>query len=735
MSLTKIQPQTVGPVKVPIQRLGPRGAKGWTPLLRAVSDGPRKLLELYDWTGGLAPKPHTGYVGPAGLVADLALALDFTGRGLASVAQDPEANLVFTYDDGVTETIPAYFAPVLAAAAQVDADAQAVELTRALLEALKLSVEGTAATVDLDAQAVEMTRALLEALKLSVESTATTVGHDAQAVELTRALLEALKLSVEGTAATVDLDAQAVEMTRALLEALKLSVEGTAATVDLDAQAVEQTRALLAALAEQVGQDKQAVEGILAAFEQLYGHGQAISLAVQQSFQNAVQSELALNLALVYRNETEQKRIEVNALLTQAAEIVFNGATDRPTIRPSFRWHRDQGVLDPRIELSYSGLLAVFDRFGSLRWVPASARALDYDPVTGACLGLPVFQGRANLLSSRNFTTGWGANAGGDVVFPLLIETDSRFSERYKLVPTASNGLHRIFHSNVTLVSGQAYALSVVARAGEYRYLSLRMAGAAGVPSATIVFDLIDKVATTATGLSTAIRDLGGGVLQCDLVGTAAANGTMNAYVGVSDVFTSNYPSWIADGTSGIYVYAVNLQTGGSSTPIIGAARGNILAQISGLALSQFFNPNEGTIVVEFISTAPVGDSTRMISFNSGGAASTGGHIQIATSSTAGQGSVMQKRPNGGVVQTRSLGTYVPGSVYKVAGAYDQNEIRASRNGSAVLNSNVAGSIGAIMRMELGAQAQDNFLNGWIRSIEFFPKKLPDSQLVALSRL
>ena len=58
---------------------GPDGDDGWSPQLRAVTDGERRVLELFSWTGGQGTPPATGFIGVAGLVANAADALDFRG--------------------------------------------------------------------------------------------------------------------------------------------------------------------------------------------------------------------------------------------------------------------------------------------------------------------------------------------------------------------------------------------------------------------------------------------------------------------------------------------------------------------------------------------------------------------------------------------------------------------------------------------------------------------------------
>lgn len=57
-----------------------QGPRGWSPLLRVVTDGARRVLELYDWTGGHGAKPTIrGYLGPDGITPNIADATDIRG--------------------------------------------------------------------------------------------------------------------------------------------------------------------------------------------------------------------------------------------------------------------------------------------------------------------------------------------------------------------------------------------------------------------------------------------------------------------------------------------------------------------------------------------------------------------------------------------------------------------------------------------------------------------------------
>lgn len=85
--------------------IGDTGDLGWSPELAVVPDGERRVLQVADWVGGTGTAPDTGqYVGPTGLVSDIAEATDTRGeRGPMGVAAGYEFGVFVIRDDGVVD--------------------------------------------------------------------------------------------------------------------------------------------------------------------------------------------------------------------------------------------------------------------------------------------------------------------------------------------------------------------------------------------------------------------------------------------------------------------------------------------------------------------------------------------------------------------------------------------------------------------------------------------------------
>lgn len=63
------------------------GYDGYSPILAVATDGERRVLQITAWTGGAGPTPSLGFIGPAGIVATAAEAVDIRGSATGDVSQ------------------------------------------------------------------------------------------------------------------------------------------------------------------------------------------------------------------------------------------------------------------------------------------------------------------------------------------------------------------------------------------------------------------------------------------------------------------------------------------------------------------------------------------------------------------------------------------------------------------------------------------------------------------------
>ena len=98
---------------------GIQGQKGWSPVLAVVSDGARRVMQVFDWVGGAGAKPATGqYISATGLTAIIGNAVDIrgatgatgvTGAAGANGANGLDAKQISTITHLATNAIRATF--------------------------------------------------------------------------------------------------------------------------------------------------------------------------------------------------------------------------------------------------------------------------------------------------------------------------------------------------------------------------------------------------------------------------------------------------------------------------------------------------------------------------------------------------------------------------------------------------------------------------------------------------
>lgn len=138
---------------------------------------------------------------------------------------------------------------------------------------------------------------------------------------------------------------------------------------------------------------------------------------------------------------------------------------DLPDIRPSLLLDfANSGRVDPRIQCTRASSATCFGPDGKLRTVPANVPRIDYDPVTGKCLGLLVEEARTNLLTRSESLSHsvWAKTSSGAASAPTAVETSEPNpfgglgATRLTLnaVGTTSNDIAGVQHS-ITVTAAQ----------------------------------------------------------------------------------------------------------------------------------------------------------------------------------------------------------------------------------------------------------------------------------------
>jgi hypothetical protein len=343
----------------------------------------------------------------------------------------------------------------------------------------------------------------------------------------------------------------------------------------------------------------------------------------------------------------------------------------------------------------------------------AGVPRFDHNPTTGVSLGLLIEEQRTNLLErSEEFNNAYWSTFQATVTANQAIAPDGTLSADLIAKNTGPSANYSVFRGS--LGGSGAYTLSVYAKTAGSTVCKLF------IGTSFAEFNL--SAGTTATSGASMVS-VGNGWYRCIYTLTATASFLIE--IGGTDV-----------GGKGIYIWGAQLEAGAFPTSYIPTVASQVTrsadaASMTGTNFSSWYRADEGSIVAGFgVNQVPsldarlfyIGDgttsnlmesnlttATNVVRFN----VSTGGASQAAiiTSATAAQGT-----------QNWAVATY------KV------NDFAATANGAAAVTDTV-GTVPVPNQLVIGNYAGlSRYINGTIRKIAYYPKRLANAELQALTQ-
>jgi len=285
------------------------------------------------------------------------------------------------------------------------------------------------------------------------------------------------------------------------------------------------------------------------------------------------------------------------------------------------------------------------------------------------------------------------------------------------------------------MASGAVYTISIYVKAGEDNTVGLSIAdsnfGAGGVVATA---DLGALTTSNVFNATSSLTSVGNGWYRFVVTSTTtlSTTGTPRCYV---------YNPTTGDGYSGIYIWGAQIEQGSFPTSYIAtsgssATRNADSAEMTGTNFSSWYRQDEGTVYADWVikdTTSETDASHNIVSF-------------LKTSSTERMslrigfsgfrrgryfaldaGSTFEYSLNGASDESTSG---------KVVLAFSQNEdFVASEDGASVI-SDATGNISDfnLDRMHIGRLSTPiEYLNGHLRKLAFYPKRLPNATLQALT--
>lgn len=378
---------------------------------------------------------------------------------------------------------------------------------------------------------------------------------------------------------------------------------------------------------------------------------------------------------------------------------------------------------------------------GNVVSASANVARFDYDPATLAPKGLLIESQRTNLLlRSEEFDGANWTKARSTVTANASVSPDGTMDADKLVEDTTATATHRTLQQATKAASSLTRTFSVYLKASERTFARVQVSDNTEVVAARTNIDLSAGTATTASisggssisAASARISPAGNGWYRVELTATFDATITTPG----ASVFLCNSLSSISytgDGASGIFVWGAQWEDGSYATSYIPTAGSQVTrtadtASIIAPNFAPWYNQSEGTFVVEADTAKPTSVAAENLMVDaSDGTLNNRHYLGFVTAKAEARATV------GGVNQAVIQQDYAANATEKLAYAYKANDFAFARNGS-LAGTDASGSLPTIDRMFIGnALGSAAHLDGHIRSIRYFPTRLSNAQLQALS--
>ena len=363
----------------------------------------------------------------------------------------------------------------------------------------------------------------------------------------------------------------------------------------------------------------------------------------------------------------------------------------------------------------------------------------EYDPVTLAAKGLLIEEQRTNLQTySEDFTNAIWNKFGTTVTANATVSPDGA-ADADALVEDAATSTHfcQQFFSGFT--SGTAYTFSAYVKPSTRTWTQLLLPSAAFGVGQGSFFDLTGNGAlgnVVGSPSSRTIAAVGNGWYRVTVTATATATAGGNCVIYAASA--NGTASYAGNSSTALSLYGAQLEAGAFATSYIPTVASQVtrtadVCSIVAPNFSPWYNQSEGTFVVEF---------DVLVSANAVAA-----HALAATTASTqnninriwmwnGTPGLMRNTVNSGAANSAELtgATIVANTVLKAASAYRVNDYAFVTNGGAVATDTSGATPVGLTLLAIG-QRGDNVeqLNGHIRSIRYYPTRLTNAQLQALT--
>ena len=338
--------------------------------------------------------------------------------------------------------------------------------------------------------------------------------------------------------------------------------------------------------------------------------------------------------------------------------------------------------------------------------------------------GLLVEEQRQNLLTySEDLSNAAWGKTRGSVTANAAASPDGTVNADAFIEDTGT-GDHYLDRS-ASVSSGAVYTFSIFAKSNGRNWLAVALTGATA--SGSSFFDLANGVlGTVVANASATITNVGNGWYRCTITVTTNST-TLNIYPVIG--FSNGTVSYTGNGTSGLYLWGAQLEAGSFATsyiPTLASAVTRSADVASVNTLSPWYSSTESTIFAEYDTVGST--NNRVFIFDDTGAASYQNYVALSAETTQISIAINVS----GSTQAQPTVNIAGSGTQKAAGGWKANDFGLSANGGSVAT-DTSGTIPTLNKAYLGYYRDGTYLNGHLRRLAYYPRKLSSAELQALS--
>jgi hypothetical protein len=353
--------------------------------------------------------------------------------------------------------------------------------------------------------------------------------------------------------------------------------------------------------------------------------------------------------------------------------------------------------------------------------------------VTLAPKGLLIEEQRVNLLlRSEEFdNASWVTNAAS--INPNSVVAPDGTISADTLVENTANDTHRTHQVITKAASAISYTWTVYAKsAGRSLYLnadstSVLNAARVGFNLVTGEISIAASTAGTFSNATASITPAGNSWYRCSISFISGSETSLRCAAWLIETGGAA-TSYLGDGASGIFLWGAQLEQGAFATSYIPSVASQVTraadnASMIGNNFARWYNVNEGTLYANFNTVAST-NFPQTFNLSDGGTANS-----IAIDAQSGLRAVVSVAGSTAALFTSSK----TGSGDVVSLGYKVNDFAASFNGAAPQIDNT-GTLPMLTTAGIGRSGTaSNFLNGTIKRIAYFNRRLANSELQGIT--